>query len=363
MPVSNTQRLPLALSLMLAVFLVAAGRSPAVAQNVPSVLPSVRLPLPPLPSSNSFFSFREVAIDGDTAVVASALPNLSGGSAWVFRRTRQGWRQEARLAPAAGEVKPTLGFGASVAISGGTIVVGGPSDGVFVFVRDAGGWREQALLPTRRPNNDFGREVAISGDRILVAASAAASQVIGGAAFAFVRASDSWQLDGSFVDETSNAYGGTVAVSGNLAAVGRFGMIDLFIHGRGAWNPRARIEDPMNVGTVLAFSGTTLAAGSLADFSVKIFVWRAGSWEREAELPVERDTRVALDRDTLVLGTRSGPVVVYRRSAGAWSLTAKLTLPPGAPSSGFGRSVAVSGRTAVVAADRAAWVFELPDGP
>jgi hypothetical protein len=363
MPVSKVQRPSSALYLMLAAFLAPAGQAPAVAQHVQSVLPSVRLPVPPLPANPLFFALREVAIDGDMAVVTSLPPNFSGGSAWVFRRTRRGWRQEARLAPAAGEVKPTLGFGASVAISGGTIVVGAPTDGVFVYVRDAGGWREQALLPTRRPNNDFGRDVAISGDRILVAAPAAASQVIGGAAFAFVRAGDTWQLDGSFVVETSNAYGGEVAVSGNLAAVGNLGRIDLFIHGRGAWNPREGIEDAAGVGGNLAFSGTTLAASSRGDFSVKIFVWRAGSWEREAELAVERGTSVALDGDTLVLGKRSGPVVVYRRSAGAWSLTAELTLPPGAPSSGFGRAVAVSGRTAVIAADRAAWVFDLPDGP
>ncbi|HXO28082.1 MAG TPA: hypothetical protein VOA80_12105, partial [Thermoanaerobaculia bacterium] len=56
------------------------------------------------------------------------------------------------------------------------------------------------------------------------------------------------------------------------------------------------------------------------------------------------------------------PVLVYGRSFDKWSLTAELTLPPGAPDAGFGRAVAVSGRTAVVAADGAAWVFDLPTG-
>jgi hypothetical protein len=343
---------------MLAAFLALAGQATAVAQHAPSILPSARLTVAPLPYSNSFRSFREVAIDGDTAVVASALPDLSSGSAWVFRRTRQGWRQEARLAPTAGGAKPGLGFGSSVAISGATIAVGALSNGVLVFVRNAGGWHEEAFLPNQRFSSNGGAEVAISGDRILVSETNSASQVVGSGAFAYVRAGDAWRLDGSFVNETFNGYGQAVAVSGNLAAVGSSDSIDLFIHGRGAWHPRARIE-----GNLLAFSGTTLAAFNGIDRAVKIFVWQEGSWQSEAEIAFERLGSLALDGDTLVLAAWSGPVLVYSRSAGAWSLTAELTLPPGAPSSGFGRAVAVSGRTAVVAGDRAAWVFDLPTGP
>ncbi|HXO26521.1 MAG TPA: hypothetical protein VOA80_04200, partial [Thermoanaerobaculia bacterium] len=309
----KAQRPSSILSLVLAASLAVAGETPAGAQQAPDVLPSARLAVEPLPYSNSFSSFREVAIDGDTAVIASALPDLSRGSAWVFRRTRQGWRQEARLAPAPGETMPGLGFGCSVAISGATIAVGALSNGVFVFTDDAGAWREQALLPAQRFSSSFGQEVAISGDRILVSSTNAASQVVGSGAFAFARTGDTWRLDGSFVDETSNSYGQSVALSDNLAAVGSSDAIDLFVHGRGAWHPRARIVGDVGGSSLLAFSGTTLAAADAFDRVVKIFIWRQGTWHSDGEMAFEALGSMALDGDTLVLAARSGPVLVYGR--------------------------------------------------
>jgi hypothetical protein len=99
------------------------NRPPVGARDVESILPSAKLPVPRAPSD---LSLRQVAIDGDTAVVATnsfILPS-SAGNVWVFRRTREGWRQDVRLEPAGDGAAPAS-FGLSVAISGGTCRVAG----------------------------------------------------------------------------------------------------------------------------------------------------------------------------------------------------------------------------------------------
>ena len=339
----------------------------AVARDVEPILPSARLQVPRAPSK---LSLRQVAIDGDTAVVAtiSLVAPPAPGSVWVFGRTREGWRQEVRLEPAGGGAVPAS-FGFSVAISGDTIVVGDPPHGALAFVHGRGGWEQQALLqpaPLPEPTpHDIGVAVAISGDRILLGASGFFGEAVGGAAFAFVRSGDSWRQDGVFVKPEDNFYGSGVAISGNVAAVGAVDGADLFIHRAGVWHLRARIDETLGAAGQVALSGTTLVIDSPnIDNSIEVFVPQAGIWVREAEIPrlpsPPFKPTLALDGDTLVVGVSSG-AVVYKRSVGAWSQTAELSLPAGAPSAGFGRAVAVSRGTALVASDHPTWIFELPD--
>jgi hypothetical protein len=97
--------------------------------------------------------FRTVAVSGRT-VVAGSLPYALGtqyqGVVYVFTEPSGGWRSGtnvAELIPPAGPAGD--GFGASVAISGNTVVVlaSGPFDpaapapgALYVFTRPAGGW-------------------------------------------------------------------------------------------------------------------------------------------------------------------------------------------------------------------------------
>jgi hypothetical protein len=79
-----------------------------------------------------------VAVDGDTAVVGAfnddVGANANQGSAYVFTRTGSTWTEQAKLTAADGAADDE--FGARVAVSGDTALVGVPSD-------DVGGNQEQ----------------------------------------------------------------------------------------------------------------------------------------------------------------------------------------------------------------------------
>ena len=162
------------------------------------------------------------------------------GAAYIFERAAGVWSQGAYL-------KPNLNFsqtqfGASVAVSGETVVVGAvhaPARGIaYVYSRPPSGWQEQALL---EPENlasmiGFAGSVAISGDQILVGAneSSGASGVNGqpgampalnqsGAAYLFRRAGSVWSQE-AYIKASNpdafDAFGWSVAISDTLGVVG-----------------------------------------------------------------------------------------------------------------------------------------------
>src|SRR5262245_39844311 len=118
-----------------------------------------------------------VAISGETVVVGAFLHDGAAGSdqgsAYVFVRSGGVWSQQQKLEAsdaAAGDL-----FGASVAISGETVVIGanadtgaaGPNQGsAYVFVRSGGVWSQQQKLEASdaRAGDRFGGSVAIRGE-------------------------------------------------------------------------------------------------------------------------------------------------------------------------------------------------------
>lgn len=152
-------------------------------------------------------------------------------------------------------------FGASLAVSGDTVVVGAPgedssasgvdgdpfdnseaqSGAVYVFVREAAGWSQQAYLKASNTesNDSFGWSLALSGETLVVGArheDSAASGVGGdqsdnssedsGAVYVFVRNGSSWSQQAYLKasnTKKSAYFGDSVAVSGDTVVVGGFG--------------------------------------------------------------------------------------------------------------------------------------------
>jgi hypothetical protein len=94
-----------------------------------------------------------VAMSGDTAVVGAPGRNGSRGAAYVFVRNGATWLQQAELTAADGAASDA--FGASVATSGGTVIVGAYQHAVgvhakqgaaYVFVANGSSWSQQAEL-------------------------------------------------------------------------------------------------------------------------------------------------------------------------------------------------------------------------
>ena len=217
-------------------------------------------------------SFGElVAISGDTVVVgafreSSKATGVNGnqgdnsadfaGAAYVFVRNGGAWSQQAYLK--ASNTGAFDQFGASVAISGDTVVVGAwressnatgvngnqgdnsaaKAGAAYVFVRNGGAWSQQAYLKASNTGGGdwFGFSVAISGDTVVVGAPNESSNATGvngnqgdnsaqlaGAAYVFVRNGGVWSqqayLKASNTDKF-DGFGHSVAISGDTAVVG-----------------------------------------------------------------------------------------------------------------------------------------------
>ncbi len=99
----------------------------------------------------------EVAIDGDMLAVGTA-----GAGVYVFVREAGGWKQR-------GQLVYKVGCTGQVAVQGQYVAVGCPeSQMVHVFLRDGEAWLEQVLLALAPSAGSFGRSVALRGDWLAV---------------------------------------------------------------------------------------------------------------------------------------------------------------------------------------------------
>ncbi|MCI0535310.1 MAG: FG-GAP repeat protein [Verrucomicrobiales bacterium] len=343
------------------------------------------------------------AVSGDTVVIGAPLEssnatgvngnqsnNLasSSGAAYVFVRDGTNWSQQAYL-----KASNTGGddyFGAYVAISGDTVVVGAwgedsSATGVngnqsnnsvfnagaaYVFVRDGRNWSQQAYLKASNPgiNDEFGL-VAISGDTVVVGADGEASNATGvngnqsdnsasyaGAAYVFVRSGTNWSQQAYLKASNTGArdeFGLAVAVSGDTIVVA---------------SPH---EDSDGIG-VNGNQGNDRAVDSGAAY---IFVRSGTNWTQQAYLKASnaeaRDevAGVAISDDVVVVGggddsnatgvngdqsnntvTDSGAAYVFLRMGTNWTQQAYLKASNPGANDFFSVSVAVSGGTVVLGA-------------
>ena len=119
-----------------------------------------------------------VSVSGDVAVVGS--PGGDGrfsesGSAYVFRYTGGTWTEEAKLFASDGE--PGDSFGGEVIAKGDLVFIGASrgsgSGSAYVFRYVGGIWTEEAkLIPSDGEIDDvFGVSLAVSGGTVIVGAS------------------------------------------------------------------------------------------------------------------------------------------------------------------------------------------------
>lgn len=312
-------------------------------------------------------------------------------------------------------------FGCSVAISGDTVVVGaygeksnqtGPTNGpggsvdnslfeagaAYVFVRDSGGWVQQAYLKAGNTGFEdrFGFSVAISGDTVVVGAPLEDANQSGvangpggssdntrgeaGAAYVFVRNGSDWTQQAylkSANPDFDQRFGQSVAISEDTIVVGAPREAS---NGTGVTNGSGGASD-----------NTTYYAGAAYVFS------RSGTaWSQEAFLKASNTdsgdrfgVAVAIAADTIVVGAYgessaqqgptngpggsaddsepdAGAAYVFIRSGSAWSQQAYLKAGNSAGADRFGESVAIFQDTIVVGAPWESgdqyWVTNGPGG-
>ena len=185
-----------------------------------------------------------MALGGDTLVVGAQNATgstVKGGAAYLFSRAA-GWSEIQRVSNVDGAIGDL--FGTSVALDGDTLVVGaeqadftfvdGDQGAAFVYQRNAGGiWVLFGRLVADAPatDSDFGADVAIDGDTIVVGAPESptgGTSPIGsvGAAFVFERnqgGANAWGLSRR-LDPGGGAlgdnFGVAVAVQGDQVLAG-----------------------------------------------------------------------------------------------------------------------------------------------
>lgn len=168
-----------------------------------------------------------VAVSGDTAVLGA--PGAGNwGAAHIFVRSGSLWTRQARLDGVGGS---------SVAISGDTAVFGSPGGGCIdpglcvgeacIFSRIGSSWTPHAYLRASDAQDDdsFGSSVAISGGTALIGASGDDNYSQGaGAAYVFVKSGSVWTQTEKLVTENSGGgLGSSVAVQGGRALAGAIG--------------------------------------------------------------------------------------------------------------------------------------------
>jgi hypothetical protein len=207
---------------------------------------------------NDYFG-HSVAISDETVIVGASGEDSgaigvngdqgdtsgSAGAAYVFVRNGTDWTQQAYLK--ASNTDQLDDFGASVAVSGDTVVVGARAEdsnavgvngdqgdnsesvagAAYVFVRMGTSWSQQAYLKASNTagGSFFGHSVDVSGDTVIAGAYGSA-HTNAGEAYVFVRVGSSWSQHAHLTASNPDSwdrFGHSVAVSGDSAVIGAYG--------------------------------------------------------------------------------------------------------------------------------------------
>ncbi len=292
-----------------------------------------------------------VALDGDTLVAGAQGDDINGkedqGSAYIFARNGATWTQRQKLKAIEIDGLPGDQFGASVAISGGTVAVGatGASNhrgSVYVYTLDGAVWKEQAKLWLNYAAefDAFGYAIALDGDTLAVGVP---GEDIGanddqGSVYVFTRNGATWTQSPKLIHtygEAGDYFGSAVALDGDALAVGAFrdnvgenenqGAVYVFSRSGGIWS------------YLQALNASDGAAGDQFGFSLALdgASLAVGAWN-----------------DTVGASSQQGSAYLFTYIGGQWRPQQKLTAGDGAANDRFGVSVALSGDTLAIGAYR-----------
>ncbi|MBL8695593.1 MAG: FG-GAP repeat protein [Planctomycetes bacterium] len=342
---------------------------------------------------------RSVAISGDTIVVGAPEESsgaagvganqsdnslFGAGAAYVFVRSNGVWTQQAYLK--ASNPDGADNFGASVAISGDTVVVGaeledGGSSGVggdqssnnaidsgsaYVFARTGQTWVQQAYLKASNTGagDNFGGFVAASNGRVFVGARLEDSSATGvdgngadenaldsGAVYVFSSSGSTWVQEAYIKASNTNTgdlFGKSLAVSGDTLVVGA----------------------PGEASSATGVGGDQNSNGAPNSGAVYVFLRSGSNWSQQGYLKASNTGAsdqfgwsVAVDGDLLAVGARhedggaigvdgdgsdnsaedAGATYAYVRSAGVWAFQSYIKTSNTDAGDVFGYSVAVVG--------------------
>jgi hypothetical protein len=202
-----------------------------------------------------------VAIDGDYALISAmgededengGNTQSQAGSAYMFKNVSGVWSQQQKIVASDRETMDA--FGMSVSLEGNYAVIGAANEShdavganrlnasgsVYIFELSSGTWvQQQKIVASDRNQEDlFGRQVAISGDHIVVSATWQDLNSIGtlpvnnaGAVYVFERSGNIWTQQQKVTPHSSERgisyqFGVGLAISGSTFIAGQFSTTD-----------------------------------------------------------------------------------------------------------------------------------------
>ena len=305
-------------------------------------------------TNNERFGYS-VALDGETLVVGTNSSTGTPGKVYVYTRPADGWSSS--MTPAVltdtDDSDGNHGFGRSVAISGNTIVVGAPDQGVtpegtseetsavgavYVYTKAADvDWATATeatakLSRSGEPVADasFGASVAVDGTAIIVGAPGE-SKVY----FSAVITTDATPVPNHLSGPDGSRFGSSVALDGRNLIVGAPG------------------EGP---GVAYAYSGS----GSSWGQPTRLTRFDAVDGEGFGASVAVSGRFIAVGRTSQSANDNAGSVKLYEKTGSRW-VPFVLTADDPSTDATFGASVALSGETLIAGAtggNGAAYVME-----
>ena len=291
-------------------------------------------------ASDYFGTF--VALAGDTVVVGASGDDhafTDAGSAYVFTRSGTTWTQRAKLT--AGDAAAGDGFGAGVAIDGGTIAVSSPYDddlgsnsgSVYVYTGSGATWTQQAKLTASdgAAGDILGAYSVVVDGNTLVAGSMKDDDkgTDSGSAYVFKRSGSTWTQQAKLTASDGQAgdqFGNDVDLDGHTLTIGaakdddrgvNAGSFYVFRWNGSTWAQQTKVTAPDGAagdefGWPTAISGDVIASGAYLDDSPatdggSANVWHLGSFAGETHNPSNTFTAAA-QFGWLPVGSGSSPI-------------------------------------------------------
>jgi MYXO-CTERM domain-containing protein len=339
------------------------------------------------PGANDSQQGFAVSVHGATVLVGSPEgekePNVNTGLAYVFERNASVFGTPKRLDPS--DTTDEVRFGQALAVGTDTVLVGAPSarpaGTVYAFSRSGSNWVAQGKLSSiaQTAVDAFGWSVAVDGDTALVGAPEGDSPrgLRRGSAHVFVKNGSAWSEQAELTasdGESLDAFGFSVAVSGDVALVGAPKRSRAYVFERTgtSWAETTTLLPSMvapEFGSAVALDGDTALIGSDDCYygggnvtgSAYVLVRSGSAWIEQKRLVTQNPgladqfgCAVALDGDLAVVGAlgrnSSGAAFLYERTGTAWMEEAEIVADDAEDLDSFGDAVALSSRTVVVGA-------------
>jgi hypothetical protein len=271
-------------------------------------------------------------------------------------------------------------FGRAVALGEDLALVSGieydssgtPFGYVSEFLWDGGSWVDGQILRSDRPDDHFGRSLALDGDLLAVGAPGfchIGEDSTSGQVRLFRRIGSTWEPEATITGPSCWWFGISLDLADEVLVVGSTfdhgGATGAFVYepSEEGWQQTGRMEplpdSQEQFGVSVATNGTSIVVGDpwLDESRAVVYQRQGDSWTQTAQVqgPASASGQgfgkaLALDEQNLVVGSPGDTGSAYVYGVSDWVLEAELDVPDLESGDQFGSSVAVDQGRVVVGA-------------